>query len=72
LPQPPDAYIPAQRELHRILPLGLEESPVKRLMALPKLHHDPFDRMLVCQAQDLDLQLASCDPLVQQYPVQLL
>jgi PIN domain nuclease of toxin-antitoxin system len=39
---------------------------------LPVLHRDPFDRMLVCQAQAHGLTLASSDPLIRQYPVTLL
>jgi PIN domain nuclease of toxin-antitoxin system len=72
VPQPPDVYIPAQRDLHGIRPLALVESAVKRLVGLPKRHRDPFDRMLVRQAQDGGMHAASSDPLVRQYPVTLL
>ena len=43
-----------------------------QLSGLPALHRDPFDRMLVCQAQAHGLTLASSDSLVRQYPVALL
>ncbi|MBI4027247.1 MAG: type II toxin-antitoxin system VapC family toxin [Verrucomicrobia bacterium] len=72
LPQTPDAYIPAQRERHGIQSLSLQEAVVKRLVKLPAIHRDPFDRILVCQAQEHDLHLASSDSLVAQYPVTLL
>ena len=72
MPESPEVYIPAQRELHGIRPLALEESSVKRLVGLPARHRDPFDRRLVCQAQDYGMHLASSDPLVRQYPVTLL
>ena len=72
LPEPPDVYVPAQRQLHRIESLDLEEGAVKRLAKLPLLHRDPFDRILVCQAQEYGLHLASSDPLIRQYPVTLL
>ena len=71
LPQSPDVYVPAQRERHRIQSLSLDESAVKRLVSLPTLHRDPFDRMLVCQALEQGLHLASSDPMVRQYPVPL-
>lgn len=45
---------------------------MKRLVGLPTRHRDPFDRMLVCQAQDYGMHLASSDPMVRQYPVTLL
>jgi PIN domain nuclease of toxin-antitoxin system len=72
LPQPPAQFIPEQREIHFITPLALDESAVARLGGLPALHRDPFDRMLICQAQALGLALASSDPLIRQYPVTLL
>jgi PIN domain nuclease of toxin-antitoxin system len=72
LPQPPAIYIPAQRSLHGIRSLSLEESAVQRLAGLPVIHRDPFDRMLICQAQDLGLILASSDTFIRQYPVTLL
>lgn len=36
--------------------------------ALPTLHNDPFDRLLVAQAQSTGLTLWTRDPLVMQYP----
>ncbi len=35
---------------------------------LPPLHKDPFDRMLVAQAQSEGIMLLTADPLVAQYP----
>jgi PIN domain nuclease of toxin-antitoxin system len=72
LPQPPAPFIPQQREKHLIAPLALDEAAVAQLSGLPALHRDPFDRMLVCQAQAHGLTLASSDPLIRQYPVTLL
>jgi PIN domain nuclease of toxin-antitoxin system len=72
LPQPPAKFITLQREKHFIAPLVLDETAVAQLSGLPPLHRDPFDRMLVCQAQAHELTFASSDPLVRQYPVALL
>jgi PIN domain nuclease of toxin-antitoxin system len=41
----------------------------RRAAALPPLHRDPFDRMLVAQALEEGLVLVTRDPLVQQYAV---
>jgi PIN domain nuclease of toxin-antitoxin system len=71
LPQPPAQLIPEQRARHFISSLALDETAVAKLGALPTLHWDPFDRMLVCQAQAHGLTLASSDPLIRQYPVTL-
>ncbi len=72
LPQSPALFIPQQREKHFIAPLALDETAVAQLIGLPALHRDPFDRMLICQAQAHGLTLASSDPLVRQYPIPLL
>lgn len=53
---------------------GLEELPIRsrhveRAAALPALHRDPFDRMLVAQALEDGLVIATRDPLLQRYPV---
>lgn len=53
-----------------ILPVRLTH--VLALESLPLLHKDPFDRLLVAQTSAEDLHLLSVDPLVRQYPVQLL
>lgn len=39
---------------------------------LPRLHGDPFDRMLVAQARCENLVLVSADKALQEYPVQVL
>jgi len=72
LPESPAEYIPIQREKHLVASLPLDEAAVAKLSELPLLHRDPFDRMLVCQAQAHELTLASSDDLVRQYPVTLL
>ncbi len=71
LPMPAslDRFLLAQRELHGISILPLEERAVFHLHKLPALHRDPFDRMLVCQAIEHDCVLLTPDPLIAQYPV---
>lgn len=43
-----------------------------RLAALPPLHRDPFDRIILAQAQQHGLTVATVDPNVAAYPVSLL
>lgn len=71
LPGPPHSYIPLQREAHGIDPLLLDEESALHLARLPRLHKDPFDRMLVCQALVHGLVVLSPDPLISQYPVRV-
>jgi PIN domain nuclease of toxin-antitoxin system len=72
LPKGAAEYVPEQRDRHRILSLELNEASVKLLSNLPMVHRDPFDRMLVCQAQAHAMKLCSSDPVMKQYPVNLL
>jgi PIN domain nuclease of toxin-antitoxin system len=62
LPEAPAAYLIEQRNRHLIVPLPIAESSVARLMALPQVHRDPFDCMLVCQAIEHNLTMATVDP----------
>lgn len=69
LPEEPGTYLPRQRQRHGIDPLPLAEGAVAHLPKLPALHRDPFDRMLICQALEHQLCLATPDPLILAYPV---
>jgi len=48
--------------------LPIELAHIIALGALPPLHRDPFDRMLIAQARAEDLVLVSGDGLVRAYP----
>lgn len=69
LPAPPDTYIPRLRRIHGLETLPLDEEAALHLSRLPPLHRDPFDRMLVCQANIGGMVLLTPDRLVTQYPV---
>jgi PIN domain nuclease of toxin-antitoxin system len=69
LPEHPETYLPKQRDLHQILSLALDESTVIQLAKLPPLHRDSFDRMLICQALQNGLTIATVDSAVRAYPV---
>ena len=72
LPEPPETYLPKQRDRHQISSLALDEHSVVQLAQLPALHRDPFDRMLICQALQNDLTLATVDAAIRTYSVSLL
>jgi len=69
LPKPPADYIPFQRKRDYISSLPLDEESVIQLEKLPSIHRDPFDRMLICQAVQYDLILATVDSMIISYPV---
>jgi PIN domain nuclease of toxin-antitoxin system len=72
LPESPETYLPKQRELHQIASLALDENSVVQLAKLPPLHRDPFDRMLVCQALQNGLTIATVDSAVRAYSVSVM
>jgi len=69
LPAPPERYVPDQRTRHEISFLPLHEDATLFLKRVPRIHKDPFDRMLICQALVHDLIILTPDPLVSQYTV---
>lgn len=71
LPEPPERYIPKQREAAGFESLELSEAAATQTHKLPSLHRDPFDRMLISQAIDSRLSLATCDEMIARYPVSL-
>jgi PIN domain nuclease of toxin-antitoxin system len=72
LPERPERYLPKQRDLHQIACLSLDENSVVKLAELPPLHRDPFDRMLICQALQNGLTIATVDSAVRAYQVSVM
>jgi len=69
LPMSPGAYVPS-----RIKMLGFTELPITiahtlAVSDLPPHHLDPFDRLLIAQAQVEGLTLATIDTQIKKYPV---
>ena len=69
LPQPPRIWVEEQRRLWHLLPLILERRHFYRASELPEHHKDPFDRVLVSQAIEDSLTIATPDTAIMQYPV---
>lgn len=58
------------RYVHQRIPtLSIRTSHIRRLATLPEIHKDPFDRILVAQALEEGLTLASKDALLTRYDV---
>jgi PIN domain nuclease of toxin-antitoxin system len=72
LPEPPTRYIPRLREQYRLLPLPLSESDALGTARLPKVHSDPFDRLLISQAIETSMVLLTPDETIARYPVKTL
>ncbi len=70
LPQPPNRYLSTQRSQAGFDLLVIDEPEVCQVHLLPMIHRDPFDRLLVAQANCHGMTLATNDPIFAQYPVQ--
>jgi PIN domain nuclease of toxin-antitoxin system len=69
LPEPVQFFLRRARALHKIESLDLDEEAIVQLPRLPRLHRDPFDRMLVCQAIAEGMAILTPDEMIRQYPV---
>ena len=69
LPLPAAEYVADVRERHGIASLPISEEEVLYLPQLPKVHRDPFDRMLACQAVVNGMAVLTPDPLLRRYPI---
>lgn len=67
----PDTLIEEIERL-RFTPLDITLEHADRAGKLPPLHMDPFDRMLIAQAQSDQLMLVTRDSDIQKYQVQCL
>ncbi|CAH2571215.1 PilT protein-like protein [Planktothrix rubescens] len=61
--------IESQQKINQIEVLPVKLDHVLALDSLPLIHKDPFDRLLVAQANVENAALVSGDPIVTQYPV---
>ena len=68
LPEPPARYVPRVRAAHGIAALSVDETDALHLASLPRIHKDPFDRLLVSQAICRGLTILTPDPLIHDYP----
>ncbi len=69
LPLPPHVYAPTMLARAGFQSLAITTAHAAAVAALPDLHRDPFDRLLVAQALAEDLTLATADPVVRSYAV---
>jgi PIN domain nuclease of toxin-antitoxin system len=69
LPEPPERYVPSRMTLLRTTPLAISHAHALRVAALPPHHRDPFDRLIVAQAQIEDVPVLTSDDVFVKYDV---
>nr|WP_275072640.1 type II toxin-antitoxin system VapC family toxin [Petrachloros mirabilis] len=72
LPEPIDHYVSSRMTQLGARSLEIIATHALQVSALPLHHRDPFDRMLIAQAQVEDMTLVSADSMFNQYEVSLL
>ena len=71
LPVPPERFVPEQMAEDGIDPLPIEHAHALRVARLPPHRSDPFDRLLVAQAQLERCSLLTADAQLFGYDVDL-
>jgi len=69
LPESPDHFLRKIRDKLGAEILPLDEESALHLVRLPKLHRDPFDRILICQAIVHGMVFVTPDNRISRYPV---
>jgi len=72
LPVAPMDYVPPRLALTRTAPLSISVTHALRAGALPSLHRDPFDRMIVAQALVEGVPVLSSDRQLDAYGIRRL
>lgn len=67
---PDDLEMQLERRRFALLPILLRH--IQAISSMPHHHRDPFDRMLIAQAQVDGLTIVSSDRKLREYPVSLL
>lgn len=72
LPADIASFILEQLSVNAVTPLPIQMKHALRVSSLPDFHRDPFDRMIVAQAQVEDLPVLTADPQFAAYNVQII
>jgi PIN domain nuclease of toxin-antitoxin system len=70
IPEPPAQWVTRRLALQRLTLLPVEISHGLHVANLPRHHGDPFDRLLVAQAQIEGLVILTSDPAIARYDVE--
>jgi len=72
LPLPPTEYVPSRMQRSGTMPLPIEHYHCLHVSTLPLHHRDPFDRLLIAQAQLENLPLLTADRQLQSYDAEII
>ena len=69
LPERPAEYVPSRMRLTRTATLPVNDAHALHVAELPRHHRDPFDRLIIAQAQIERLPILTGDPQFGAYEV---
>jgi len=72
LGDPPEIWVPSRVALDGLQTLSIELTHALRAAALPSIHRDPFDRLLIAQSQLESLPILTSDPNIARYDVEVI
>jgi PIN domain nuclease of toxin-antitoxin system len=69
LPRPPAEYVPDRMRVNGVLGIPVTHRHALHVAQLPRHHGDPFDRVLIAQAQLDDLTILTANRVFDRYEV---
>ncbi|MBI3986437.1 MAG: type II toxin-antitoxin system VapC family toxin [Lentisphaerae bacterium] len=71
LPEPPEEFVPKRMVRDAMTALPVEHIHALHVASLPAHHRDPFDRLLVAQAQVERIPILTVDRQLERYDVEI-
>jgi len=68
MPEPTPTWLAGMTERYRLTEWPLDAATACAAAALPTIHNDPFDRLLIALAQSRRVLLITCDLIIPKYP----
>ena len=72
LPEAPESFVPKRLVRDRISSLAIEHAHALHVATLPHHHRDPFDRLLIAQAQVEGIPIMTVDRQFEPYEVEVI
>ena len=72
LPEPPEQFVPKRLARDAVSPLAIQHVHALHVARLPKHHRDPFDRLIISQAQLEGISIMTVDQQFELYEVELI
>ena len=72
LPEPPDVFVSERIASSGLTPIAVEHLHALRVASLPVHHRDPFDRLLIAQATEMQVPIITDDRGFDPYEIEVI